>query len=902
MTWHGRFTRVLFLVIVLGAVASCASAGERVEELWRSDYGVIRASDPLSAQSTFSTPVDPSDGSVWLIAGANVLHLEADGQLVFRSEALHAPSRLAVDPAGGSCWVLEGLSDRILHFDGEGALVSATSFQRDEAYPGAMYYWLTPSPADGSVWVTGWHLVARIDATGEEVWRASYGVQRTPRVGAPVMYRVVVEPNDGSGWTFDGSDVVRLRADGGEMWRVAGAGGYSRVLAEDVRDKSVWTVLSGQVTHVSSEGAVLQHVTDGRAVRALSVSPADGSVWVEYYDFPPQTAPQPAAVESVGQEVVHLDSSGGELWRLADASLVALNEVDGSAWVAVGGELVRYSSEHEELSRLPMPEQLLALDPNDNSWWTEGERKLQHLAPDGTVLWEDRLAQLHQLWLSNDWVLGDGSCWVADRPALWSDADGFVHLSAAGEELERRALPDSSLRPRRLAISPFDGTWWIDALDGSLATVLLHLDEDGLELSRSGEVGWVRAIDGADGSLWAARNFPPSGGGGYLRRLAPDGTVAWTQALANGIHAIAVDPADGSAWVSTSGALRPKLLQFSKTGSQISEIVLPEPLPASGDLAVLPSDGSVYGVSRSGHGQGYAFRFAGDGRLMWLKGDLVGAGEIAVDPADGSAWVVDLGMHQSDFSQGSAVVHFAADGTELWRGTTFNLPQAIAVSPTDGTVWVSDWRNGQMVHLRAERLPFSDVAGDCWAWDAIRACYTAGIVGGYSDGCYRPESAVTRDQMAVYVSRAVAGGDASVPTGPVEPSFSDVGTDHWAYDHIEFALSQNIVEGYVEGDYRPEPELTRDQMAVYVARAMVAPTGEAALEDYMPADPRDFHDVPSTGYGDDGTEAFWAYKHIEYCVEHDVVKGYDDGLYHPEWVVTRDQMAVYVARAFGLVS
>jgi hypothetical protein len=80
-------------------------------------------------------------------------------------------------------------------------------------------------------------------------------------------------------------------------------------------------------------------------------------------------------------------------------------------------------------------------------------------------------------------------------------------------------------------------------------------------------------------------------------------------------------------------------------------------------------------------------------------------------------------------------------------------------------------------------------------------------------------------------------------------------------------------------------------MAVYVARALVAPTGEAALADYVPSDPRNFPDVADT---------FWAYKHIEYCVENSVVQGYLDGLYHPEITVTRDQMAVYVARAFDL--
>jgi hypothetical protein len=29
-----------------------------------------------------------------------------------------------------------------------------------------------------------------------------------------------------------------------------------------------------------------------------------------------------------------------------------------------------------------------------------------------------------------------------------------------------------------------------------------------------------------------------------------------------------------------------------------------------------------------------------------------------------------------------------------------------------------------------------------------------GVTGGYPDGTYRPEAAVTRDQMAVYVARA----------------------------------------------------------------------------------------------------------------------------------------------------
>jgi hypothetical protein len=186
---------------------------------------------------------------------------------------------------------------------------------------------------------------------------------------------------------------------------------------------------------------------------------------------------------------------------------------------------------------------------------------------------------------------------------------------------------------------------------------------------------------------------------------------------------------------------------------------------------------------------------------------------------------------------------------------------------------------------------FADVPFYFWARNDIYAAARAGIVQGYPDGTYQPSTPVSREQMAVYISRALAGGDQNVPEFTGAPSFPDVGPEHWAFDYVEHAVAQSVVGGYEDGCYHPEYEVTRDQMAVYVARALVAPSGEAGLASYVPASPRGFPDV---------TSDFWAYRHVEYCVENGVVQGYADGYYHPDYVVTRDQMAVYVARAFGL--
>jgi beta propeller repeat protein len=202
-------------------------------------------------------------------------------------------------------------------------------------------------------------------------------------------------------------------------------------------------------------------------------------------------------------------------------------------------------------------------------------------------------------------------------------------------------------------------------------------------------------------------------------------------------------------------------------------------------------------------------------------------------------------------------------------------------------IWVDDMLPEGSVGVHT----FVDVPSDFWAWQYVEAVAGNGVARGFEDGTYQPGRDVTRDQMAVYISRALASGDESVPDYTGTPTFADIASEHWALDYVEYAVAQNIVAGYDDGNYHPEHRVARDQMAVYVARALVAPSGEAGLADYVPADPRNFPDVP---------EAFWAHKHVEYCVENGVVAGHVDGNYHPEYPVARDQMAVYIARAFGL--
>jgi hypothetical protein len=158
------------------------------------------------------------------------------------------------------------------------------------------------------------------------------------------------------------------------------------------------------------------------------------------------------------------------------------------------------------------------------------------------------------------------------------------------------------------------------------------------------------------------------------------------------------------------------------------------------------------------------------------------------------------------------------------------------------------------------------------------------VVSGYPDGTYRPAQVVTRDQMAVYMARAL-----NLDLEDFEGFFSDVDDTQWAWPWIEALVRSNVVQGYPDGTYRPGQNVSRGQMAVYVARGIY---GELTV----PSGPEvgHFSDVPDRDPGP--VHPF--YDFIEFTVAQHVVNGHPDGTYRPDANVTRDQMAVFVYKGF----
>ncbi|WP_230633162.1 X2-like carbohydrate binding domain-containing protein [Paenibacillus athensensis] len=92
--------------------------------------------------------------------------------------------------------------------------------------------------------------------------------------------------------------------------------------------------------------------------------------------------------------------------------------------------------------------------------------------------------------------------------------------------------------------------------------------------------------------------------------------------------------------------------------------------------------------------------------------------------------------------------------------------------------------------------------------------YHSAYMQGFADGTFRPEQTTTRAEIAAILARILGGQDKEAGV----PSYPDVPSTHWAFSMIEFVKRTGLMIGDENGNFRPDVPLTRGEMAVIAAR------------------------------------------------------------------------------------
>jgi parallel beta-helix repeat protein len=117
-------------------------------------------------------------------------------------------------------------------------------------------------------------------------------------------------------------------------------------------------------------------------------------------------------------------------------------------------------------------------------------------------------------------------------------------------------------------------------------------------------------------------------------------------------------------------------------------------------------------------------------------------------------------------------------------------------------------------------VSFSDVQGH-WAVNFIEGLTPYGIVTGFGDNTFRPETAMSRAQYAVLLANTFN----PLPKR-AQQSFIDVPKHHWAFAAIQQVNRGGLLSGFGDGTFQPQQDIWRLHVLISLVIALELPEGD----------------------------------------------------------------------------
>ena len=164
---------------------------------------------------------------------------------------------------------------------------------------------------------------------------------------------------------------------------------------------------------------------------------------------------------------------------------------------------------------------------------------------------------------------------------------------------------------------------------------------------------------------------------------------------------------------------------------------------------------------------------------------------------------------------------------------------------------------------------FADVPDTNWAADAVDFASAHEMFNGTSETTFSPDETMSRGMLATVLYN-LEGCPEQEATG----GFGDVSSDDWYADSIAWAVENGIADGYGDGQFGPNDNITREQLAVILWKYAGSPKASGQDLAFTDAD-------QASGYAQEAL--CWA-------VEKGILNGYN-GQLSPKETATRAQAA-----------
>lgn len=203
-------------------------------------------------------------------------------------------------------------------------------------------------------------------------------------------------------------------------------------------------------------------------------------------------------------------------------------------------------------------------------------------------------------------------------------------------------------------------------------------------------------------------------------------------------------------------------------------------------------------------------------------------------------------------------------GSKKGGGSSFSVDTSIVNNIAENKPQIIGTKNDNV---------FSDLDDKHWAYDSIIALKKIGVVSGNPDGTFSPDKAVTR---AEFVKMLLSLPEFDMEEDNEKVYFNDISSDAWYYTYFVKAKKYGIISGDNNGNVNPNQNITREEMAVIIYRALQRKIIPAAAYD--------------NGFADSADIANWALEAVNVLKQEGIFNGDEANKFNPHNNATRAEV------------
>ena len=177
---------------------------------------------------------------------------------------------------------------------------------------------------------------------------------------------------------------------------------------------------------------------------------------------------------------------------------------------------------------------------------------------------------------------------------------------------------------------------------------------------------------------------------------------------------------------------------------------------------------------------------------------------------------------------------------------------------------------------------FTDVGSDYWAYEDIKQAVYSGLLAGTATNTFSPETSLTRGMLVTILEHLQGDDEKASGTS----SFSDVKADAYYADAVAWAEENNLIAGYTDGTFKPNKAITREEFMTILFRYALTKQYDTGIE----------NTEGLMSYSDEASVSDYSEEAMLWAVDHQYLRGTAANTLSPQGAITRAQATAILMR------